>query len=446
MERWDDAVRLIGRSDWMLAAAAAVAMIASFAGDAGVAPRLLLALLSLLLVSSIHARRRTVMEIARLGEWAGRLVEGAPGDDAVPARPALASPALDLAARSLEALAGRGERLRLELGRLVRESGPEVERLAATTQELSAAGQEVAASVQELSDDAGAKAAAVQRAAEAGEMITAATREVVVGVTEAARLNASMRELAESQEAAIIESTHSVQAFIEDVRATAQGLGDLSAAAERTAAFVDTIRSITRQTNILALNAAIEAARFGESGHGFTVVADEVRTLAENAASAAQEIQSVVRDATRAADRLGRMLDRCLRTGELVALGVDEAVGGFRTVVEQTRSAADHMVVVQAGTEEIERQIKINAAALEELSAEITEVAAATEEMSATAEEMAAGLAEMADASARLNHLLRPDGSAGESLQPTNWMGTDVGRTERSGEAHDLPAHERVHA
>ncbi|HEX7118639.1 MAG TPA: methyl-accepting chemotaxis protein [Longimicrobiales bacterium] len=434
------------RIDRILAASAVAALVTGYMGGDGTPARVLLVLLAVVNLGAAWSLRISTAAFGRLGEWASAVRDGATRADAPPSLRRSALPGIAPLADSLATVRARADRLFEHHTRLAREGGRELDRLAATSQELSAAGEELAATVQELSDDAGTKAAAVQRAAEAAELVAAAAREVSVGLEEAVRLNTSMRELAEAQHAAMEENARSVDAFIRDVRAAMEGMRDLAAAAARTADFVDTIRSITKQTNILALNASIEAARFGETGHGFGVVAEEVRQLADKAAGAATEIQLIVRDSNRAAIQLRRTLDDCIRSGEFVARGVGEAAQGFGAVVEQSRSAAEHMVVVEAGMEEIERQIDINTAALEVVSAEVTQLAAATQEMSATAEEMAAGLGELAEATQQLGGLLGSAAPADDPAIYSSWRRSDVGREKRSGNADDLRPHEWVHA
>lgn len=371
--------------------------------------RLLLATLAFSELISMDASRSRAIEAAelagRVGELLGERVEAIEP----PGPPALRARGLAPLAASLDRLEAHLNTLRAEHAHRSHEGAERLERLAATTQQLSAAGEEVTATIQQIAQEADARAAAVARAADASAMVSAAATEVVQSMGEATALNGAVRQLAEAQRAAMIENAHSVRSFTADVSDAAGKIDELASFSDRTAAFVEMIHTIARRTNILSLNAAIEAARTGEQGMSFGVVAEEVRALAVQAADATQEVERVIRGTTRSIAQLGTLLERCARTGDLVALGVAEAANSFEDVVGRTRDADDQVVMARAGIEEIERQVRINVQAIEELSVGVAQLAAATQEMSATSEEMAAGLNEMATGSEELFRLLELD-------------------------------------
>ena len=161
---------------------------------------------------------------------------------------------------------------------------------------------------------------------------------------------------------------------------------DLATKSDQIGGIVDTITGIAEQTNLLALNAAIEAARAGEQGRGFTVVAEEVRKLAEESQSAAGQISALIAEIQAETQN--------------VVIVVEE--GGRRTAdgvatVEQTREAFE---AIGAAVDDVTGRVNDIATAVHQISAEaqraendITEVAAVAEQSSASAEQVSASTA-----------------------------------------------------
>jgi len=144
-----------------------------------------------------------------------------------------------------------------------------------------------------MSRGAGETTELVDTAAQAANH-TSGNVHAVAGAAE--QLAASIREIAQQ----VAESTTGSTRAVEDVRRTYQLIEQLDTVAKRTVEVVDLIRSIAEQTNLLALNATIEAARAGEAGKGFAVVASEVKNLANQTAKATDDVQAQIEAMTSA--------------------------------------------------------------------------------------------------------------------------------------------------
>jgi len=151
---------------------------------------------------------------------------------------------------------------------------------------------------------------------------------------------------------------------------------------------VTVIKEVADQTNLLALNAAIEAARAGEQGRGFAVVADEVRKLAERTSASTEDIGRIV---------------------GLITTGTDSAV---RAMDEQVRSVQSSVTLAAEAGEAISR---INAAS-QKVVTTVTEVSSALNEQSATSSEIARGIADIADMSGRNSESARAVDSSTRQL------------------------------
>lgn len=157
---------------------------------------------------------------------------------------------------------------------------------------------ELAESLNRVADDAnssiGQQREGTNRAKHAMEQMSASVADVANSARQAAQAASEANEAASDGQEVVIETVKNIQVLAKNVLDIQQVIGQLDEDSSRVGSVLDVIKSIADQTNLLALNAAIEAARAGEQGRGFAVVADEVRTLASRTQESTLEIQETI--------------------------------------------------------------------------------------------------------------------------------------------------------
>ena len=281
--------------------------------------------------------------------------------------------------------------------------------IAASTQEMSASTEEVASTTGDLTERANQQAVVVRAAAEDASRILGIAQELAAGAVQAAERNGALARLARSHRERLDASTAELARLAEEVEQAAIEADALTAASEEIEKFVTQTKAIAKQTHMLALNASIEAARAGEEGKGFSVVAEEVRKLAGQAARSAgttsETVQVVVERVRTARERLLR-----LGKGGLAAKdAAHEAADGLLNVAadaeandEWTRRISDSAGEVRGLIEGIAGRMREVSAGTEDYAAAAQEIAAAAEQLNASTEEISSSASHLADAAERL--------------------------------------------
>jgi methyl-accepting chemotaxis protein len=169
-----------------------------------------------------------------------------------------------------------------------------IEQIAGSATQLGAAAEELSAVTEEASRGLQQQNNEIEQAATAVNEMTAAVEEVARNAVSTSEASSQSTQAAREGRNRVVETVDAIQTMTHDVQNTSVMIEGLAAQGRDIGKVLDVIRAIAEQTNLLALNAAIEAARAGEAGRGFAVVADEVRALAHRTAQSTQEIEKMV--------------------------------------------------------------------------------------------------------------------------------------------------------
>lgn len=377
-------------------------------GDAGPVVRGTLAfLLAGVVVQQILVRLLIENILKPTGRAANIASRVAQGDLSMPAT--RAGSAKDSLSAALTAMLEKLRDLVGTIRRHAQEAAAMSEEIAASTEQMTASTQEVANTTGDLTDRANQQAVVVRAAAEDASRILGIVQELAAGATQSAERNAALARLARSHRERLDASTNELDRLAEEVAQASVEADALAAASEEIEQFVAQTKAIAKQTHMLALNASIEAARAGEEGKGFSVVAEEVRKLAGQAARSAgttsETVQAVLARVRTARERLLR-----LGQGGLAAKdAAHEAAAGLLNVAadaeandEWTRRISASAGEVRELIEGIASRMKAVSTGTEDYAAAAEEIAAAAQQLNASTEEISASATHLADAAGRL--------------------------------------------
>jgi len=276
------------------------------------------------------------------------------------------------------------------------------QQIAASTEQMNASTQEVAGTTGDLTDRASQQAQTVRAAADDAARILEIAKVLAAGAIETAQRNAALAQLARGHRERLDASTGELERLAEEVTrgtAEAEALAGASAEIEK---FIAQTRAIAKQTHMLALNASIEAARAGDEGKGFSVVAEEVRKLAAQTSEAASTTSETVRTVMASVQVARERLLRLLAGGRTARAAAEEAVVGLQDVATEAEANDAWTRRISASSEEVRALIEQIAGRMKEVSAGTEDYAAAAEQIAAAAQELNASTEEISTSASRL--------------------------------------------
>jgi len=275
---------------------------------------------------------------------------------------------------------------------------------ASAAQSAQAAGQ-VAETVTNVATGAAHQVDAVEQAVSIVQQMTRAISHIATNSNQVSEKSGETARAAATGGEAVSQATNQMQVIKNSVIQSAEVVAKLGERSQQIGEIVDVISGIAGQTNLLALNAAIEAARAGEQGRGFAVVADEVRKLAEQSHEAAQKISTIIRDIQSetniAVATMNQGTVEVARGTEVIAATGDR----FNFIVTMVQQLNSEIREISAATEEMSAASNEVVRSVDSVRAVASDTAGDTQTISAAAEEQAASMEEIASSSQALAHM-----------------------------------------
>ncbi len=292
-----------------------------------------------------------------------------------------------------------------EAGRLLQAMVTMQEKLRDTLQSISGSAHQLASAAEELNSVTEESARGLTQQNNEIEQAATAVNEMTSAVEEVARNAVSTSEASKNATASagdgrdlVQETVSAIERMSSDVQGTASLIGDLANESRDIGKVLDVIRGLADQTNLLALNAAIEAARAGEAGRGFAVVADEVRALAHRTQQSTSEIErmigSIQSGTEHAVDSMRNSTERAESTLS-IARGAGQSLDTINSAIIEINER--NLVIASAAEEQaqVAREVDRNLVNIRDLSVQSTTGANQTQAASSELSRLAVDLSNL---------------------------------------------------
>nr|WP_285887170.1 methyl-accepting chemotaxis protein [Pseudomonas sp. BJa5]MDL2427162.1 methyl-accepting chemotaxis protein [Pseudomonas sp. BJa5] len=265
--------------------------------------------------------------------------------------------------------------------------------------QIASAAEELSAVTEQTSAGANTQKVETDQVATAMHEMSATVQEVARNAEQASQAASAADHQAQDGDRVVNKAVEQIERLAEEVERSAEAMQRLEQESEKIGKVMDVIKSVAEQTNLLALNAAIEAARAGEAGRGFAVVADEVRGLAQRTQQSTEEIEALVAGLQSGTRQVSSVM---LGSRELTASSVALSRQAGESLGEITRTVSN----IQAMNQQIATAAEEQSAVAEEISRSVVNVRDVSEQTASANQEVAASSVELARLGGQLQTLV----------------------------------------
>ena len=265
--------------------------------------------------------------------------------------------------------------------------------------QIASAAEELSAVTEQTNAGVNSQKVETDQVATAMHQMTATVQEVARNAEEASEAAVAADQQAREGDRVVNEAIAQIERLASEVGHSTQAMGELKRESDKIGSVLDVIKSVAQQTNLLALNAAIEAARAGEAGRGFAVVADEVRSLAQRTQKSTEEIEGLISGLQSGTQQVATIMDN---SRELTVSSVEltRRAGGALESITRTVSA------IQSMNQQIAAAAEQQSATAEEINRSVLNVRDVSEQTSSASEQTAASSVELARLGTHLQGLV----------------------------------------